>query len=113
MLEELAETVRAHRPTPVNRPFPDWLRREIVEAARPVLDQGHSLQAVASAIGISATSLYRWNRSVDKSSGFRPVVLQTEEGPETKATFEIRSPRGFTVAGLGLEDVAVLLGKLG
>ena len=39
MLEQLAETVRTHRPTRSNQAFPDWLRTEVVAAARPMLDK--------------------------------------------------------------------------
>lgn len=113
MLEQLAETVRAHRPTPSNQPFPEWLRREVVDGARPLLEQGHSLQVVAEAIGISSTSLYRWRRDLEVSPSFRPVVVKPEQSLDEQATFEVRSPKGYVVAGLDLDDVAALLGRLG
>jgi transposase-like protein len=113
MLEQLAETVRTHRPTRTNQAFPDWLRAEVVAAARPMLEQGHSLQVVAEAVGISATSLHRWTRSPRESASFRPVVVEHEQPAGGRATFEVRSPRGYVVGGLDLEEVAALLGRLG
>ncbi|TVQ86150.1 MAG: helix-turn-helix domain-containing protein [Deltaproteobacteria bacterium] len=78
-----------------------------------MLDKGHTLQAVAEAIGISTTSLYRWSRDLDESASFRPVVVEQEHAPDVQVTFEVRSPKGYVVGGLGLEDVAELLGRLG
>lgn len=62
--EKQAATLRAQLATAdrsgAGKPFPERLRREVVQYARAGIDDGESLGGVARDLGISAMSIKRW-----------------------------------------------------
>ncbi|TVQ87694.1 MAG: hypothetical protein EA397_17865 [Deltaproteobacteria bacterium] len=77
-----------------------------------MLDTRHTWQAVA-AIGISSTSLYRWSSDLDEGVRFSTVVVAPDQAAGVQVSFQVRNPKGDVLSSLGLESVAVLLGRLG
>ncbi|TVQ94868.1 MAG: hypothetical protein EA397_00665 [Deltaproteobacteria bacterium] len=78
-----------------------------------MLDTRHTRQAVAAAIGISTTSLYRRSRDLDEGVRFRLVVARPEHATPVRVISQALSLKGYVLTRLGLESVAVLLGRLG
>lgn len=125
MYESLARRVQDSKRATRYGGFPAKIRSEVVKAAAPLIDDGHSVRDVAGRLGVSSSTLYRWLKEEEARPGFRSVtVVAPEPSPSSSPapspsppsspsrSYSMTSPAGFVVEGLGLEDVATLLGQL-
>ena len=93
----------------------EGLRQEIVEYARHEVASGASVRAAARRLGVSNSTLTRWLEEGRQPSTFRPVEVQIAEEPAQEPSGELVlvSPGGYRVEGLDVEQLAMLLSRLG
>lgn len=116
---DTAETLRTelHR-TRSSEGFPSELRERAGRWALAQLATGARLADLASRVGVSATSLRAWSRSLSsspESSGgtFLPVVVRTEGvGSPPGGGPVLHTPQGYRVTGLGTDELVAVLRRL-
>lgn len=91
-----------------------------VDAAR---DEGQAWWQIAAALGLSESALRRWRADDDGGEGVAlvPVEVIVDEAPVGAArptggiggALTLVSPRGYRVEGLGVEQLAALLARIG
>ena len=92
---------------------PPALRAAIAAYAREERGGGASCGAIAERLGVSAESIRRWVRTRlardGMAGGLVPVHVVAEAGVKT---LTVRSPTGYRVEGLSVEETAALLRRL-
>lgn len=119
-LDELAAYVRSQRPVAARKGYPAAVRARVCDAIAAHRRAGVSWARIASRLGISTTTLYRWqsSRSLEDASPFVPVVVEPgrpvicapspplDVAPEVGR--QLHLPGGLRVSGLSFEDVVGL-----
>ncbi len=110
-IDELATYIRQHRPAAHRKGYPPEVRSRACDAIAEYRRAGMSWGRIASVLGISTTTLHRWqsSRSLDETPSFVPMVLEPEpDSVEAESIASMRSlhlPGGMHVSGLSFEDV--------
>ena len=91
---------------------PAALRDEITVWARGLRSGGHTVGAVASAIGLSESTLGRWLSAQEQSAGIRPVRVAGEARGIESGAVVIVTPAGYRLEGLSLDDAVNVLRRL-
>lgn len=91
---------------------PAALRDEITVWARGLRSGGHTLGAVARAIGLSESALGRWMSAQEQPGGIRPVRIAGEARGVDSGTVVIVTPAGYRLEGLSLDDAVNVLRRL-
>jgi hypothetical protein len=90
-----------------------------VEAAR---DEGLAWRQIADRVGLSESALRRWREADDGRDrvALLPVEVSGEEGAwagtapsQIAGALTLVSPGGYRVEGLGVEQLAALLARIG
>jgi len=89
--------------------YPGGLRQRIIDYCRAGAERGVGVKQVARELGLSWKTLSRWHSAAQKFH--RVEVVATEVSP--RRTHVLHGPRGTRVEGLGLDEVADLLRRLG
>lgn len=113
----LADLLVEHRPTYESEGFPPWLRARVVEHVHTRVAEGTTFSALQAELGVSITTLRRWVRRhpAPKPGGFARVVVaqaarsvtqsaSTETSHDSQAELYLRSPEGFSLHGISLEQ---------
>ncbi len=103
------------------KPFPERLRREVVEYTRAAVAEGKSLEGVAKELGVSAMSIKRWLIRMggrDSSGAELRRVEIVADGRDvgivvTAMPLVVHAPSGLRIEGLTLPGLAELLRALG
>lgn len=123
--EKQAATLRAQLETAdrsgAGKPFPERLRREVVQYASAGIDDGESLEGVARDLGISAMSIKRWLGRAGSHDDGVAELRRVEIIPERReaamvvaaAPFVVHGPSGLRIEGLTLPGLVQLLRALG
>lgn len=114
-LAELRRAVADLGPKQAGRRVPVRLRSRLVAIVRSRRAAGHSLSALADALGLAAETLSRWLAApapeavagVDRPL---PVLVTSPATPPTALT--LITPSGYRVEGLSLAAAAELLARL-
>lgn len=116
------ELVR-RRPKRSSQGFPPELRERVAAFVRVERSSGISTSALAKQLGISRQALRTWlgeqpvprrpKGAAAAEGTFVPVQVVPGPVDGPPATFGLTSPRGYTVEGLGLSELAVLLERVG
>ncbi len=91
---------------------PAALRDEITVWALGLRGEGHTLGAVASAIGLSESTIGRWMSAQEGSGHLRQVRVAGDAGPLEPGGLAIVTPAGHRLEGLSLDDAVNVLRRL-
>lgn len=123
--EEQALALRAQLATAdrtgAGKPFPDRLRREVVQYARAAMSEGESIEGVARDLGISAMSVKRWFERIGSRYSGAAELRRVEIVPDRReagmvlaaAPLVVHGPSGLRIEGLTLPGLVQLLRALG
>ncbi len=91
--------------------FPDELKQRMLSYMGARRSAGAKLREIADEVGISWRTVSRWllHRRVDRVD-FNAVHVAAEQ---RLADIVVRGPHGIRVEGLGLDDLAELIRRLG
>ena len=101
---------------------PAELKSQILVYAGICRERGEPLNAIAARLGLVESTLARWLRyeRARSAPAFRPVAIVPRVdgyGPDElgagSSPLRLITPRGYTVEGLGLEELARLLQVVG
>ena len=97
--------------------YPDELRGRIARWARRQLEDGASLGALASALGVHRETLRRWTAGAARppTGAARPLALVPVEvvvDEPPAGTLSVVSPAGFRIDGLTLDEAIAALSRL-
>ena len=135
----LASAIRQHKPRAAREGYPPWLRKKVGRYVDKRRKAGAKAADLSAALGVSVTTLGRWQRShrtQPQRGGFAPVVTTPPPPPPTPlactnatvappppqpatstapaatpAAVHITSPQGFSLHGLSIEQaIAVFVG---
>ena len=100
------------------RRWPEDLKAEVIEHAAACRARGESESAIAKRLGIWQTTLARWRRDRECSTGcLRPVaIVPSRPDPRVSprgAALQLTTPAGYRVEGLDPDTLAFLLRILG
>lgn len=118
-MSDSPETLRAllaqTRPKPAHLGYPQATRERIVAWALSCRRTGATWQELATRVGLSHTTLREWARPARAaaSAALLPVLVEPEGAPRPSGSGILTSPRGYRVEGLNVEQLAVLLERLG
>ena len=90
--------------------YPGGLQQRILDYYRERAERGVGVKQIASELGLSWKTLWRWN-SATRSKFQRVEVVGADEAPHR--THVLHGPRGTRVEGLGLDEIADLMRRLG
>ena len=91
---------------------PAALRDEITVWARALRAEGHTLGAVAGAIGLSESALGRWVSVEGDPGHLRPVRVAGQVARVKSGGLAIVTPAGYRLEGLSLDDAVDVLRRL-
>ena len=123
--EEHAASLRAQLATAdrsgAGKPFPERLRRQVVEYARAAISQGGSFEGVARDLGISAMSIKRWLQRSGGRDDDAAELRRVEIVPDrcaigmvvASSQMVVHGPGGLRIEGLTLPGLVQLLRALG
>jgi transposase-like protein len=122
-LTELRRKMEAcHRDRAGRRRFHESLKAEIASYARSRRQVGEEIPRLSEALGVRDNQLYRWMRHYREGvAAFLPVRVLEQAGtvPEQAVlerpippTLRLISPSGWTVEGLDVQTLSVLLLRL-
>ncbi len=115
VLEELGERGRTSR-------VPNGARRAVVAYVEMARSEGLSWRRVVEAVGVSETALRHWCEEDDAGEAIEllPVEVIGDEGavpgagpPRSIGAATLVSPGGYRVEGLGVDQLAALLSRVG
>lgn len=122
MFETLAHRIQESRRMQARKGVSPQVRRDVIRAVSPLVDDGHSVRELAKALNVSTSTLYRWLRESCSRQGFRPVTLSAAPSttaasttaastapPPPPASYRMTSPAGYVVEGLSLDEVTTFL----
>lgn len=99
------------------KPFPEQLRRAVVEYAAQSVADGESVDVVAGDLGISAMSIKRWTEREEKAAShgveLRRVEIVAESGPTLAPGVVVHTRNGLRIEGLTLPALAALVRAVG
>ncbi len=106
---------RERRPGKKPAPYDAELRRFAIDYVDEQVAQGKSQATAVEELGVSYQTLRNWRGSAPSTAGgFRRVrVSAVAEAVVKTRSATLVSPKGYRVEGLGLDDIASLLEKLG
>jgi len=93
------------------KPFPDHLRRAVIDFAKGAMASGESVEAAASALGISAMSIKRWTQRYETPSPDRAQLRRVEVVADHQRPVVMRSDSAlvvYTAAGLRIEGLTLV-----
>ena len=91
---------------------PTSLRDEITVWAQGLRAEGHTLSAVAGAIGLSESTLGRWISVQGDPGHLRPVRVSGQVARVKSGGLAIVTPAGYRLEGLSLDDAVNVLRRL-
>lgn len=102
---------------------PQRVRRAVLAYVDAARDEGQAWWGIAEALGLSESALRRWRADDDGREGvaLRPVEVIADEATVVAAwpprgivgAMTLVSPSGYRVDGLGIEQLAALLARIG
>jgi transposase len=102
---------------------PQRVRRAVLAYVDAARDEGQAWGQIAEALGLSESALRRWRADDEGRDGVAllPVEMIADEAPVVAAwptrgiggALTLVSPRGYRVEGLGVEQLAALLARIG
>ena len=102
---------------------PPRVRRAVLAYVDAARDEGQAWWGIAEALGLSESALRRWRADDDGRDGVAllPVEVIADEAPVVAAwptrgiggALTLVSPSGYRVEGLGVEQLAALLARIG
>ena len=115
--KSLREAIAEQRPKNTKKGFPTALRRRVVEWSKQQLKKGRTKSYISKKMGLSPTAIASWTRECEQketsTSSFLPILLQEEPPFQEKKTFTLKSPNGYQVKDLSLQELQSLLEVLG
>jgi hypothetical protein len=97
------------------KPFPDDLRRAVVDYAARKLKAGCTVESVARELGISAMSVARWTQRFEKApeAGLMRRVEVLAETAVPSSGLVVHTPSGLRIEGLDLGRLVQLVRAVG
>jgi transposase-like protein len=106
--------VRAAGPRGRRARLPDEVRRDLIAFARGRRGEGVGVRQIAAATGVSPESIRRWTaRGEPRSTAGELVAVDVVAEAVPIGTLSVRSPSGYRIDVLTLEQAVVALGRLG
>jgi hypothetical protein len=99
---------RAERPG-AGKGFPVSLKREVAAFVQSQRARGRSYASLAAGLGVSATTLTRWEQS-DEPAAFAAVAIVAEE--VVGGALVVHGPSGMRIEGASIDDVVRLWARL-
>ena len=116
--QQIRALVEDNRPTEQNAGYPEHVRRAVAHYAHECRAQGHRWADIATATGVSAASAATWCKQFSR---FLPVTVTQDVPQQTLPALSsqtshhglvLRTPSGYALAGLDLQDAITLLREL-
>jgi hypothetical protein len=99
------------------RPYAEASRREALALLERRQREGVGVAGVAAEIGLSATTLRKWQRGHVSASAttspFREVEIVADATALALRTVVVHGPRGLRIEGLTVTEIAELVRRLG
>jgi hypothetical protein len=96
----------------IGRPYPARLRGQVLAHVERRRRAGIALEAVAAELGLAATTLRKWKRSVAATapSAFCEVEIVASSAPPSALV--VHGPAGLRIEGATLAEIAELVRRL-
>jgi hypothetical protein len=101
----------------IGRPYPEAVREAVMDVVDQRRRKGVGLAGVAVELGVSATTLRKWGRSVRSARALvaKPKFREVEvvAASPLASAIVIHGPAGLRIEGATIADVAELVRRLG
>ena len=115
--KSLRKAIAEQRPKNKKNGFPIALRRRVVQWSKQQRKNGKSKSYISREMGLSGITIATWTRECEQketsTSSFLPILLQEEPPFQEEKTFTLKSPNGYQVKELSLQELQSLLEVLG
>lgn len=111
---EIRAAIDAQGVRRIREPYSERVQKLVAAYAREARREGQGWRRIATAVGMSPTTVERYVRrhGEDERVSMVPVVVSSPDSPARHRPLVLVSPSGFRLEGLALDEAAQLLDVL-